>query len=118
MKRLQKRTLHILTSLCVVLMAGCSSPEKKEPVAEDSSIAIEKKGENKIVIEFNGECAHSVSNGKFGIPGDARYSLQYRGKTYYFGSQAALDRFSKKVEYNIARAQERWNARTNAGSSR
>ena len=58
--------------------------------------------------EFHGKCALAVADGHMGEAGNAKYSATIAGKTYYFCSQEAKDKFMKDAENNSRSANDRW----------
>ena len=57
---------------------------------------------------YEKQCAFSVSQGDLSVHGSDEYSLEHGGKTYYFSSQKAKDKFSKELKTNINKANSNW----------
>jgi YHS domain-containing protein len=89
-----------------VLVAGCSHGKKQtEP---NNMVVVDQKSPTKAVVEYDGQCAMAVANGKLGVAGDQSHKLEYNGKTYYFSSEKAKKKFAKRLPANVEKAEHHW----------
>lgn len=89
----------------VLSFPGCSSDSKKR--SEQDMIMVDRKSDRQVVVEFDGACAMAMADGKYNI-GEDKFVLQHDGKTYYFSSEAAKQKFEKNLTGNVKRAQQNW----------
>lgn len=97
--------LMLTVASTLVGYSGCASDAKRR--SEQDMIVVEKKSDRQIVAEFDGDCAMALAEGKIHL-GDDRYVLQHDGKTYYFGSADAKQKFEKNLDDNLQRANQNW----------
>jgi YHS domain-containing protein len=107
-------SLSIRLCLLLVMLGGVISCSSSPSRQDYDMIVVDRKSDRQVNVEFDGRCAMAVANGKLNIPGDKRYMLQHGGKTYYFASEDAKERFEQNLDANIDRAQDNW-AQAHAG---
>jgi YHS domain-containing protein len=98
-------TVLFLINLLNLSLPGCASDAKRR--SEQDMIVVEKKSDHQIVAEFNGACATALAEGKIHL-GDQHYVIQHDGKTYYFASEEAKQKFQQNLDDNLQRANHNW----------
>jgi YHS domain-containing protein len=93
--------------LLALLGIACSSEPTAPPY---DSVIVDRRNPQRTVIEFDGRCTNGVSVGNTSVQGK-NYSLTQDGKTYYFSSEEAKDRFMKDFPSNAQRAEANYTAR-------
>jgi len=96
--------LMVLGSL--LFFSACSNMSK-----EQNYVAVEKNSMGKVVnVEFAGQCAYAVSQGNFKAKGkDAIKYEDKGGRIYYFGSEAAKNKFVGSMTKYKNMASHNWN---------
>ena len=57
-----------------------------------------------------------MANGRYDVQGKKDYSVTRDGKTYYFSSAAARDRFMEDFQSNAQKAETNWSMREKTSS--
>jgi YHS domain-containing protein len=110
--------LFLAATLIAVSGVGCSHSATEKPY---DSVVVDRSNPEHTVVAFNGACAAGVEQGKYDVQGRKDYSVTSDGKTYYFSSAVARDRFMENFAENSKKADEMWLARaqmqTDAGAN-
>ena len=101
--------LAVTSGVLTVLGSGCAATTPTAPPYD--SVVVDKSNPNKTIVEFDGTCACGVSQGRYDVPGKKEYSVTQDGKTYYFSSVAARDRFMEDFQTNAQKAEQNWSVR-------
>lgn len=86
--------------LGVVGLTGCATHE---------NVAEHHHHEDK--TQFDGQCAYSVSNGKYDVVGKPEYQLDHNGVKYYFSNSDAMSKFQAHITDSVNRANASWDRR-------
>ena len=106
--------LAIVTAVLTTFSFGCAATTPTAPPYD--SVTVDRSNPQKTVIEFDGACANGVANGRYDVPGKKDYSVTQDGKTYYFSSAAARDRFMEDFQTNAQKADQNWSIREKQNS--
>ena len=111
MKMQSFMTLGGIATICVVLTISgfaCSSSPTAPPY---DSVVVDRSNPQKTVVQFNGACAGGVASGRYDVPGKKDFAVTQDGKTYYFSSAEARDRFMEDFQTNAQKAENNWSMR-------
>jgi YHS domain-containing protein len=103
-----RKLLASVFCLSALGSVGVVSRDGSTASADDMTDTQMSKDAQKVQAEFDGKCAMAVADGHPNEPGDEKYQASVKGKTYYFCSQEAKDRFMKDVTNNTQKASLHW----------
>ena len=102
-----KKLTLILGLFFSAVLISCASSNS----SNDYAVATKDAKGNIQSIEYNGQCAMAVSQGIFKARGKAKHVFNEAstGKTYYFQSEAAKEKFVSNLDHYRAQADKKWN---------
>jgi YHS domain-containing protein len=92
----------VLFLLFTLVLGSCAS--EQERIQKTADKAEMSKGAN---LAYGGNCAMGMCHKKV-HPGNAKHSVDYKGKRYLFTSDDARDKFISDIENNIKNADKEW----------
>lgn len=94
--------MKLFFALMLILSFGaCTSHHPGSEAEKDAQVAA-------IQPAYEGHCAMGLCK-KVRTPGNARYSVMYKGNKYLFSSEKARDEFLSDIDANIKKADAEWN---------
>ena len=90
----------VLGLLMIFSFAACTSHHPGSEAEKEAKVAAIKPA-------YEGHCAMGVCR-KVRVPGQAKYSVMYKGNKYLFSSEKAMDDFLSDIDANIERANKEW----------
>lgn len=99
----------LIGAALTIFGGGCAATTPTAPPYD--SVVVDRSNPEKTVVEFNGACANGVANGRYDVQGKKDYSVTRDGKTYYFSSAEARDRFMEDFQSNAQKAENNWSMR-------
>lgn len=92
----------VLGFLLIFTFAACTSHHPGSEAEKEAKIAAIKPA-------YEGHCAMGLCRKKR-VPGEANYSVMYKGNKYLFSSEEARDTFLSDIDKNIKNANREWEA--------
>jgi YHS domain-containing protein len=90
----------ILCLLMIFSFGACTSHHPGSEAEKEAKAAAVKPA-------YEGHCAMGVCR-KVRVPGQAKYSVMYRGNKYLFSTEDARDDFLSDIDKNIKKANREW----------
>lgn len=90
----------VLSLFMIFSFAACTSHHPGSEADKEAKVAAIKPA-------YEGHCAMGLCR-KVRVPGQAKYSVMYKGNKYLFSSEEARDTFLSDIDKNIERANKEW----------
>lgn len=101
----------ILSILSVLILSSCASNKMADGDHHHHKCKMKNCDMNKLKGDaFSKHCAMSLSMGDSHVAGKKEYNIKHNGQTYYFSTEAKMNKFNDNLEDNITRAREHWSA--------
>jgi len=95
------KNLLLITFFILIQACSTTKPNNYVMVEKDKTGHVDK-------IEYNGLCALQVAQGNFKNAGKDMFQVKKDDKTYYFGSEAAKNKFLSNYEVMRNKADANW----------